>query len=288
MLELFYGDSYLIAEELAKITLDYPRKMVIDEVAEINKVRVFSQENLFGEKALLVLRNLLAVINRQPDLWKELLLRSGNDQRVVFWEEEKLDYRLKIVKEIQNKEAIRHFKPLTPWQLRRWVLSRAKIEQPALEELLARAGKNLWLLKNELDKLSLFHSDGIIDQDSLRNLGSLTATESVFAWVDAVGNKDWINAAAHLEVLLSQEDHFRLFSLLVRQFRLLILLKSGVSLSEAGFVVEKVRNQARFWSLVELKDIYQELCELEFAVKEGNKDLVDELSLLLLRGQPVN
>lgn len=283
MLELFYGDSYLVAEELAKIARDYSRKVVIDEAAEINQVKVLSRDSLFGEKVLLVFRSLLAVFSREPDLWEELLVQSRNGQRVILWEEEKLDQRLRVVKEIQGQGGIRCFKPLTPWQLRRWILAKAEIEQAAVEELASRISSNLWLLENELAKLSLFRSDGIIDQNAVQKLGSFENQESVFAWVDAVGGKDWAAAASRLATLLSQEDHFKLFNLLVRQFRLLILLKSGQALAEVPFVAEKIKNQARFWTLLELKNSYQKLCELEFAVKSGSRELADEL--LLFQGE---
>ncbi|HMK08756.1 MAG TPA: hypothetical protein VK449_06950, partial [Anaerolineales bacterium] len=86
--------------------------------------------------------------------------------------------------------------------------------------------------------------------------------------------------------LLAEEDPRYVFTMVVRQFRLLILardaLDRGLAPRQAlagppqrvpGFVADKVGRQALGFSLDRLVEIYRELLALDVASKSGRADL---------------
>ncbi len=78
----------------------------------------------------------------------------------------------------------------------------------------------------------------------------------------------------------------------VRQFRLLIQVKEladagyrvpGISaeIKQHSFVVGKLYQQARGFSLQELEQIYRHLLDIDIAVKTGQADMLTSLELMV-------
>ena len=91
---------------------------------------------------------------------------------------------------------------------------------------------------------------------------------------------------------LEGTDPFFLFSMFIRQFRLLIQVKElaeagyrpqGISreLKQHSYVVGKLYQQARGFSLQELEQIYRHLLEIDIDVKTGQADMLTSLDLLV-------
>lgn len=97
---------------------------------------------------------------------------------------------------------------------------------------------------------------------------------SVFAWADLVGKRN-IPAAVVMweELVKSGEEEEYLYLMLVRQFRLLLLMKLGERVKVPEFVEGKLREQLKFWSERELRLIYARLLELDRLNKTGQADL---------------
>lgn len=110
---------------------------------------------------------------------------------------------------------------------------------------------------------------------------------NVFAWGDSVGGRQPGPAIKGWQKLIeSGEDEEYLFLMIVRQFRLLVLAKSGHPPKGPDFVREKIAAQSRLWSEAELRSVYRKLLEIDRRHKTGAASLeVGMTELLSLIGK---
>jgi len=181
-----------------------------------------------------------------------------------------------------------------------WVREKLKewgqaIEPAALHLLLARAGTELRRLQIEVEKLSLLAGDnGRIRAQDVELLTPKLAEESVFHLADAVAARNAAQAMAVLHELLTVqlEQPFRIFPLIVRQFRLIwqtkvlvdagwrtgqspdtfpqalaLLPEQNVTAQLRGWMGNKLAGQARQLSWEHLEAAYQALLECDMAGK---------------------
>lgn len=93
---------------------------------------------------------------------------------------------------------------------------------------------------------------------------------NVFEWADGVGKRNLKEALSGWDQLIkSGEEPEYLFLMLVRQFRLLLLLKKGCRPKVPEFVEEKLRNQLRWWGEGDLEKSYRRLLSLDRDNKKG-------------------
>jgi DNA polymerase-3 subunit delta len=169
------------------------------------------------------------------------------------------------------------------------------IEPAALTQLVRRTGTELRRLQIEVDKLSLLVGErGKVRAGDVETMTPKLAEESVFHLTDAVAARDAAHAQAVLRDLLEGqlESPYRIFPLLVRQFRLIwqtkIMLDAGwrpkqdphayphavAMLPEsnclgqlAGWMGTKLAAQAKALTWPQLADTYQALLECDMASK---------------------
>lgn len=104
---------------------------------------------------------------------------------------------------------------------------------------------------------------------------------NIFAMVDAVGERRMSDANRYLHSVLSEEDSFYVFAMIIRQFRLLIQAQSALEegkdianiLNLPKFVAQKITSQARAFSASELERIYRELLTIDISVKNSTINL---------------
>lgn len=177
----------------------------------------------------------------------------------------------------------------------RWLEGRARdaggqIDSEAAQLLAAYVLDDPPVADRELRKL-LDYVDfkRTIDREDVETLTPMRRQSDVFAMVDALGQRQGRQALAHLHTLLKDEDPLFAFSMIVRQFRLILqareALDSGVSpkqvLKTYDFVVNKVAAQARNFTMTDLETIYRELAHLDVASKTGRADLAVGLDRLV-------
>ena len=115
----------------------------------------------------------------------------------------------------------------------------------------------------------------------------------VFRMVDAVGTGDGETATRMLHRLLDENDPLPLFGMIVRQFRLLIQVREILNtnpsqdhyaianqIDQHPYPIKKIIPQARQFNLNQLQVIYQQLSEVDQAMKTGALD--GDLALDLL------
>jgi len=140
------------------------------------------------------------------------------------------------------------------------------------------------LAVQEIEKLLAYvNYQRPVDPDDVEYLVAYAGETSVFDMVDALGARDGREAQRLLHRLLEEDDPLRLFGMVVRQFRLLLLTRElldagtrdteiATAIKSHPFVVRKLRGQVRNFSLPQLEVIYHKLLDIDQAIKTGKTD----------------
>jgi DNA polymerase-3 subunit delta len=222
---------------------------------------------------------------------------------LIFLESQTLrkNHPIIILAEQSDQGRVLHFSLPEGGQLIRWIQQQAKkyggeISPKAAHLLASLVGNDLRILENELQKLAAYKEYSLpktIESGDIVLLSPYIAEASIFDLVDALGNRNERMAAALYQQKLDEgADPFYLFSMFVRQFRLLIQVKElaiedyaphaiSQEISIHEFVAGKLNKQARGFSMEELEQIYRHLMDIDVAVKNGEADIRTALDLLI-------
>lgn len=237
---------------------------------------------------------------------KDLLsyLQSPADTTcLVFETGQTVDQRRKLFKILQKTAQVMEFPFLHNEELKRWLLQRAgkagkKMAPRTADLLISRVGRGMTLLDNELKKLiSCVGDKNIITSEDVRMVTVPVAEESIFAVVDALGERQVGKALGGIkDLLINGEPAPVILTMVVRQFRLILQAKEMVSKGEqpAGlssrlgappFVIRKILAQSKNFSLEQLQQILEKLLELDVALKTGRQEFfpaIENLTINLL------
>lgn len=261
-----------------------------DTVPFLTSVRLVICEEVLGKMPASTLKELVAYLPNLPD-----------STRLIFLESQKLSPThpiLQLVEKVKNGYA-KEFSPLQGNILEKWVTKRVADSggqiSPAAAHLLATSlNGDVRALANEVEKLVLYKlGKGPIEVADVALLCPYAAEANIFDLVDALGSRQSKRAGQ----LLQQKrrdgtDPFYLFSMILRQFRLLLQVKSlmdkglkapaiASQLKMSGYVVNKIFQQAQQFSLAQLKQIYGHLLEMDLGVKTGKMDMDTGLDLFV-------
>lgn len=237
---------------------------------------------------------------------QEYLLQLPDTTRLFFLESTQLadsHSLIKLAQEHKEKGVIRHFEKPQGAKLEQWISQKAaelggKIDPRAAHLLAINVGSELDLLEQEVTKLVMYKgvsdSPAVITSDDVVLLSPYAAEVNIFDLVDALGSRNGKRAAELLHKKLEVEaaEPFSIFSMFVRQFRLLIQVKelqeqglqpAGIAqeLKQSPFVVKKVAQQSQAFSLHQLEQIYAHLLTIDIGVKTGRTDLITALNMLV-------
>jgi len=180
-----------------------------------------------------------------------------------------------------------------------WIMKEAKemggkFDGAAAAELANQVGTDTRYASQKILKLLTYVDfNRQVEVDDVQELTASGMQKTVFDMVDnmAVGN-----VAAALRVLhglLEKEEAIYLFSMIVRQFRLLVkareVLDAGIpierhasEMKENPFVVRKIIPQARRFTMPQLEMIYHRLLEIDEAAKKGRMPLELAMDMLVV------
>jgi DNA polymerase-3 subunit delta len=180
----------------------------------------------------------------------------------------------------------------------RWIQSKAeelggKFENDAAEELVTLLENNTRVATQEIIKLLTYvNGERPVNAADVRALTAYKAEADVFELVDAMGARSRQNSLHVLHRLLEEEDEQAIFPMVVRQFRLLVqtrdLLDAGQGVDQIqsalkthSFVAKKLVEQARRFTLPQLKSLYRELVQIDIAAKRSETSLSLALDLFI-------
>ena len=315
---ILQGDDRLsIEEEIAAITKEAGQ----DAFSELNTTHldglnlnfdeISMQLNMFplgGNKRIVILDNALETIGKKgaQDWLQDILSNfSPTTMLVLILEDEKKFKKGTMVWEAVGDEhwlqkTINQFSGDARWivlslpsdrKMPDWIIKEAEkqggiFHHRAAVELSRLVGNDLFQARQEIGKAIFYVGDDKqVSADVVRLLCASTKEESVFALVDAVGQRNGKLALKLLRKLSMEMPIHYVFSMLVRQIRLLILAKEALAKGggEKGvmascklrhsFIAKKLISQARHFSIETLEEIYRTLDRMDEDSKVGRETL---------------
>jgi DNA polymerase-3 subunit delta len=221
--------------------------------------------------------------------------------RLVFVERQTLPESNRVVK-LAKELPTGYEKVFTaPSDSTSWIMRRARdaysaeIEPRAAAALASITAGDLRMADSELLKLvSYVDGQRPISEDDVSLLTPYLAEARVFDMVDALAEGRAAAALTMLHRVLMEKDQdpFKVYGMIVRQFRLLLTAKEYLvmggavpNMAEAlklnPFVAKKLAQQSRGFSLEELERIYRALGENDYKMKTGRIEPKLALDLLV-------
>jgi DNA polymerase III subunit delta len=154
----------------------------------------------------------------------------------------------------------------------------------------------LWTLNNEIDKLLSYCGDRTISDEDVKTLTSYSRDINIFNLVDKIMEKKSSEAQRLVSKMIKDGANVSyIITMILRQLRLIIKAKfldynTRAGSTEAGpaftseFVLKKTMEQAKIYSLAQLKEIYHKIMEMDVNIKTGkyNGDLAADILVLEL------
>ncbi|MCP5100018.1 MAG: DNA polymerase III subunit delta [Chloroflexi bacterium] len=311
MFYIFHGDdTHSQKETLAKLQ----GKMGDPGMLDLNTTRFDKSPNMsellnacnampFLAKVRLVIVQDLFTNKLDKTFEKELLAylpTMPETTRLFFMESKPIRKNHAILKLADSDENgyMKLFSKPEGASLERWIRQQVsgqngRIAHQATHMLAINVGSDLQILNNEIEKLLLYKGEEEITAKDVERLSPYAAEANIFDLVDAIGNRKSKQASLLLQKKFTEgADPFYLFSMFIRQFRLLLqvkeCVKSGLrppditkALKMHSFVVGKLYQQCQGFSLPQLEHIYGHLLEIDVGVKTGRNEMVTALTLLV-------
>jgi DNA polymerase III subunit delta len=210
---------------------------------------------------------------------------------------EKLDERKKVTKELKRKAEVLEAKKLNEQDLKSWIKERAitngtDMDDRAIDKMVAIAGSNLFVLTNEIDKMSLYVGNGRrIDMKTVELLVSKTLEQNIFELVEKVVHRKTEDALRiYYDLLKQNEEPIKILALLASQFRLIYQVKELAGkgygqqqiasvLKQHPYRIKLAAGQAHLFSEEELKRMMMLLADADYQMKTGglNKTMIIEM-----------
>lgn len=305
MLYIFYGEGdFSLKEALAElkeklaaeglgaadITVLEGNKLSLNELKAICDTIPF-----LAPKRMVIVDGLLSRFEQKgrtrPELgeWRALSghIATMPPSTVLVLVDGKLRRDNPVLRELTPRAKVREFPPVRGAALHDLVLSRLRekggdISLAALQLLTNLVGDNLWILCNEIDKLYLYCRGRRIEESDVQLLVSYAQEANIFALVDAIIQRRAAAAERLLHQLIDRgaTPPYLLF-MITRQFRLLVQAKelskqrlpSVELIGRLGvpseYVLRRVMEQAREYSLDQLREIYGKLLDTDMSIKTG-------------------
>ncbi|WP_026843179.1 DNA polymerase III subunit delta [Citrifermentans bremense] len=295
-LYLLYGDEPYLVERAVKKLLE----RAVDPSFRDFNLNVFYGNECKGDEVFSAAQTLPMFAERRVVLVKkggelsagamEILLSYVQDPcpgACLILQAEKVDGRKKFYAEFKKRgEAVEFKRPyenqLGPYVRDEVRAAGKKIDSAAAELLAFLVGNNLQELVSQIEKLCIYcgkkESIGVAD---VKAIVSDTKVESVFEFTDALGAKELPRALRMLTSLLQDgEAPLRILGAVSRHYRQLWQVRElldrrlpPAELAKASginpYFLKKVTDQARNYTVGELKQIFERMLELDLAFKSG-------------------
>ncbi len=253
------------------------------------------QESIFLEKKLIIVKNVFLNKSFQEMLLKENKKFLEVKDTILFYEEGPVK-KGKLFNFFEKNAKSQEFKFLEGKMLLNWIEKEFKkygvqIDKFVLRKIADSIGSNLWLLSNEIKKISSYRGKGTVSEKDIDLFIKPKIEVGVFQVIDAIASKNKKRALSLTHKYLeSGEPALMLFSMIRFQFKNILAAKDlrGGSIDklrkEAGisfFPAKKALMLSREFSLEELKKIYWNLFQIDLDIKTGKIDQTVALDLLI-------
>lgn len=322
MLFFLYGeDDYRSSQKLKQIKEKFIKDVdesgynivVLDEKITVESfTKEFSQTGFLASKKLIIIKNLLKQILTK-DLVEVILeylnkFKDDQDENIIVFYENNLPHskknsltgdKLKIFQKLNSFKYSQEFCRLPEHKILEWIQERFRangkeIDKKLVNKIFALVGNDLRFLDNEILKISNYNQESGIKEEAIDKLVSASLNDDIFLFSDKLANKKKEEAMKLLnDQLLANANPVYLVTMIIRQFRILLQIKSALEenisqfnlakyLSLHPFIIKKSMSSVNLYSLEDLKIIYQKLLKLEREIKSSRLKAKTLLNLFVI------
>ncbi len=264
---------------------------------DLGKVKEMSETMpFFSEKRLLLIED-SGLFKKSSDAMVDILKNLPDTTRILFVENE-IDKRNKLYKYVSKNGYAAELNGMTEKELLVFVAREIggagkKIRENTAYYLLAIAGTDMNILRNEIEKLVAYvgKREEITKKD-FDAIVTVEITNKIFDMISHIVYKEQKKALdLYYDLVAKKEPPLRILALLVRQFQILFQVKDLQSHQKsrqemakivglAPFIVGKYEKQAAGFSLEQIRNCVKECAQVEEKIKTGQ--LVDVIGVELL------
>jgi DNA polymerase-3 subunit delta len=212
--------------------------------------------------------------------------RGGQNHWLAQWMQKK-SYKVEFL-------AQPDVKSMTGWIVREAKAQGGEFAREAAESLAAQVGNDTRQAAQEVTKL-LTYVDGMrpVSAADVQALTPRTAEAVIWDLVEALSSGDGHTAQSLLHRFLEDDGEFYVWSMIIRQFRMMLLAREvldargGVpeamkALHWAEYPAKKAIDAARRFTMPRLEQIYHRLLDIDEAAKTGRMPLDVALDVLVV------
>jgi DNA polymerase-3 subunit delta len=257
--------------------------------------RFFETSSMFASKKLAVVDNFFNNLNiekieeflKKSDIVKSqesfLLISESQIKDIKEKGKKLLDF---VVKKAEQKQEYKSFKNFT--EAKTWLKKEFKdfnIEDSALSLLFDAFSTDTWRLASELKKLNSYKLSEKITKADVLEMSVLEAHSNIFQIFDSFFEKDKKKALYNFEEAIhSGIEEGMLFNLLIDQIRTAVYLVLGreKELDCHPYKLQKIKAKLKNFKKEQLLELYDELAEIDLAVKTGKLDYITAFEKIIL------
>lgn len=290
----------IIGSDLEKETIyfDLNKNSILEVITEA------SYSSLFNDKKNIVVYNADffasngKITEKEAEALTDYFESPNLFVKLIFISSDKEDSRKKIVKKLKDNKQIFNYQKLSYKDLQLFIKDYLKeidykLNDEVINYLIKNNNQNLDIICNEIDKLKLcFQKDVLLEE--AKNIISSSINDSIFKFIDEIVAKNYQKAKCLLKDLKTlKSEPTVIISLMAREFRLMLHCKIGVkNKTDARVVllkdnlqdwqVAKVMDNAKNYTIEELKKIILLIGDYDFFLKSGKVDRSIVIDLLMM------
>ena len=305
---------YLLYGTLEALITDYINKIITKhKINDLNISKYNINDNLtdiiedantlslFDDKKLIIINNNALFVGKKSvdtiALEKYIINSNPNTILIFVVNEEKLDTRRKLYKNIKEKGGIFEFNKLP--NINTYVknlFSGYTITNDSINLLIKRVGNDLNRLKQEIEKIKIYKiNDKLITDSDIIDCTVEKIDINIFNFIDNIIRKNKSETIkTYKELLKIGEEPIKIIVLLANQFRLMyqskLLTSKGYSEDDIASLLHVKRypvhlaiQKSYHYNKEVLIDNLEQLADLDIKIKSGEIDKNLALELFLLR-----
>lgn len=247
-----------------------------------------------AEKRMIVLQNILS--NSNKEFLAKIISLIENDKIpesvvLIVWQGESLGKtsEAKKLANLLSKEKFSYsFDLLKDNEMQNWIIQEVtarggKIDRNASGNLSRLAGSDLWLISAVIDQLISYKKGEEIKSIDVALFVDEKTDDNIFNMVDAIvgGNKKIAFKLMRDQRAIGEDESY-LFAMIMRQFKILLQMRDlweredsltsdqiAKRISVHPYVAKKSLPLVKKYSMEDLKNIYDDLLEIDIKTKTG-------------------
>lgn len=224
-----------------------------------------------------------------------------NESAILVFIEEEADNKSELYKAIEKNGIVCKVDFQKPIQIEQRIKTicngyKVQIDSQTIKYFIECCGTNMQDLINEIRKLIEYaRTNGTIKKEDIDKLSIKKLESVIFDLTDDLGKKDITRALQVLKNLIyAKEPLAKILITLYNHFKKLYITKMALNTNKdlasslnlkpnQIFLTTKYKVQSKFFTEKDLRNIIQELCDLDYNFKSGKIDLQVGLETVLCR-----